>query len=148
MKHRYFALLISGLCLVTSAVGQAQTAIWTPPETLKGPCPNNPESKTAWFDPSKYLMRGNGVKVGSPISHPDPEYAESARKAKIQGAVVMALAINAGGTVDEVKVVCKLEPGLDQNAVAAVKQWKFTPATKDATPVPVQIEVSMEYRLY
>ena len=58
------------------------------------------------------------------------------------------MAINAEGTVDEVKVVCSLEPGLDANAVAAAKQWKFTPATKDGEPVPVQIEVSVGYSLY
>ncbi len=52
------------------------------------------------------------------------------------------------GTVDAVKVVCKLESGLDQNAADAAKQWKFIPATKDGKPVPVQIEVSVGFRLY
>jgi protein TonB len=89
-----------------------------------------------------------GVKLGRATSAPDPEYSEPARKAKVQGTVLLALAINAEGTVDEVKVVCKLEPGLDQNAADAAKQSRFTPATKDGKPVPVQIEVSVGYRLY
>ena len=77
-----------------------------------------------------------------------PNTRSTRDKAKIKGTVLLAVAINAGGTVDAVKVVCSLEPSLDQNAVDAVRQWKFTPATKDGEPVPVQIEVSVGFRLY
>jgi len=148
MKLRLAILLFCGLCLATAAIGQPQSAVWTPPATLKGPCPDTVESKTAWFDPSLYLLHSNGLNLGRPLSAPDPEYAESARQAKVQGTVLLAVAINTSGTVDKVKIVCKLEPGLDQKAVEAVSQWRFAPATKDTKPVPVQIEVSVGYRLY
>jgi TonB family protein len=148
MKRRVAALLACGLCLAAAATAQQPPAAFSPPATLKGPCPDTPESKTAWFDPSQYPLLGSGVKVGRATSTPDPEYSESARKAKIQGTVLLALAINAEGTVDAVKVVCKLEPGLDQNAADAVKKWKFTPATKDGKPMPIQIETSINFRLY
>jgi TonB family protein len=149
MKLRFAAVLACGCSLANSATGQQQSATPTaPPPTIKGPCPDTVESKTAWFDPSLYPLLGNGVKVGRAFYNPAPEYSETARKAKINGTVLLAVAINSVGTVDAVKVVCKLEPGLDQNAAAAVKQWKFTPATKDNEPVPVQIEVSVGYRLY
>jgi TonB family protein len=115
---------------------------------IKGPCPETVDSKTAWFDSNQYLLHNGGVMLGRATSIPDPEYSESARKAKIQGTVLLALAINADGTVDAVKVVCSLEPGLDQNAADAARKWKFTPATKDGKPVPIQIEVSVGYRLY
>ncbi len=59
---------------------------------------------------------------------------------------MLAVAINAEGTVDAVKVVCSLEPGLDRMPPDAAKHWKFTPATKDGKPVPVQIEVSTNFR--
>lgn len=62
--------------------------------------------------------------------------------------VMLAVAINASGTVDRIKVVQPLEPGLDQKAVEAVQQWKFSPATKDGKPVAVQIPVSVGFRLY
>ena len=88
------------------------------------------------------------MKLGRPLSLPDPEYAESARKKKIQGCVILAVAINAAGTVDSIKVVQPLEPGLDQKAVEAVQQWRFTPATKDGQPVAVQSAVSVDFRLY
>jgi TonB family protein len=147
MKLRLTALLVCGLCLAVAATGQQQPA-FSPPPTIKGPCPEALNQKTAWFDPNLYMQHSNGVEIGRALSTPDPEYAESARKAKINGVVLLAVAINASGTVDAVKVVCKLEPGLDRNAAAAVKQWKFMPATKDGEPVPVQIEVSVGYRMY
>jgi len=50
--------------------------------------------------------------------------------------------------VDAVKIVRPLEPGLDRNAVDAVKQWKFTSATKDGKLVAVQIDVEVGFRLY
>lgn len=86
--------------------------------------------------------------MGRPLSIPDPTYSASARKAKINGTVVLAVAINDSGTVDAVKVVRSVEPGLDQNAVDAVKQWKFTPATKDGEPVAVQIDVTVGFSMY
>ena len=95
-----------------------------------------------------YLPIGNRVQRGHPLSAPDPQYFDSARRAKITGQVIFAVAINSTGVVDAVRVVNPLEPGLDQNAVAAIKKWQFTPATKDGKPVPIQMEVEVGYRLY
>ena len=149
MKARVTALLACGLCLAAAAASaQQQAAAWSPPATLKGPCPETLDQKTTWFDPSQYPLRDDGVKLGRATSTPDPAYSEPARKAKLQGTVMLALAINAEGTVDAVKVVCSLEPGLDQNAADAAKKWKFTPATRDGKPMPIQIETSINFRLY
>ena len=79
------------------------------------------------------------------MSAPHPQYSETARKAKINGTVVVALAINEKGGVDAVKVVRRLEPGLDQNAMDAVRQWEFAPATKDDKPMAVQMNVEITF---
>lgn len=50
------------------------------------------------------------MKIARAIYAPDPDYSESARKAKIQGTVQLAVAINATGMVDAVRVVEPLEP--------------------------------------
>ena len=81
------------------------------------------------------------------MSSPDPMYSDSARQAKITGQVILAVAINATGVVDSVRVVRPLEPSLDENAVVAVSKWQFTPATKDGKPVPIQMEVEVGYDL-
>ena len=149
MKLRHITLLSCAFCLASAAAGQSQPSVpWASPPTLKSPCPDTVDSKTAWFDPSLYLIQREGITFARPLSVPDPDYSESARKHKIQGTVVLAMAINAGGTVDAVKVVCSLEPGLDANAVAAARTWKFAPASKDAHPVPVQTELSVAFRMY
>ncbi len=38
--------------------------------------------------------------------------------------------------------------GLDEKAIEAVRQWRFEPAKKDGTPVAVQINVEVNFRLY
>ncbi len=149
MKLRLAAACLVALLLSVSAAQQSPPASSTAPTpTSKDACPDTPQSKTPWFDTSQYAMHGNAVKLGRPVSTPDPQYSEPARKAKIQGMVLLAVAINADGTVDAVKVVCSLEPSLDQNSVDAIKKWKFTPATKDGNPVAVQIEVTTGYHLH
>ena len=44
-------------------------------------------------------------------------------------------------------VVQGLGYGLDERAVAAVKQWKFNAGTRKGTPVDVMVEVAMEFKL-
>ena len=111
-------------------------------------CPQPPEGKEAWFDTCKYLPLGNGVKPGRALKISDPEYSEYARKKNIKGEIQLAVAINAEGTVDAVKVLTPLEQGLDKNAQDAVKQWRFTPATMAGKAVAVQIPVSVTFDLY
>jgi TonB family protein len=38
--------------------------------------------------------------------------------------------------------------GLDEKAIEAVRQWRFEPAKKDGQPVPVMINVEVNFRLY
>lgn len=64
------------------------------------------------------------------------------------GTVVVGVALSERGEVDDVKVLRSLELGLDQNAVDAVKQSKFAPATKDGRPLAVQFEMEMTFKLY
>ncbi|HZD32044.1 MAG TPA: energy transducer TonB [Candidatus Angelobacter sp.] len=150
MKLRFAAVLVVGLFLTIAASGQQPPAApaTSSAQGKSDECPFPPEDKIAQFDTSLYLPRGNGVKLGRAVSTPDPEYAERARQKKIQGCVMLAVAISAAGIVDTVKVVKPLEPGLDQKAVEAVQKWKFTPATKDGKPVAVQIPVSVGFSLY
>jgi TonB family protein len=150
MKLRIAGPMAAVFLLATVLVGQLHSAPSSAASSQRqaDECPFPPGGKIAQFDTSLYLQRANGVKLGRPLSAPDPGYSETARQKKIQGCVLLAVAINAGGTVDLVKVVQVLEPGLDQKAVEAVQKWKFTPATKDGNAVAVQIPISVGFRLY
>ncbi len=78
-----------------------------------------------------------------------PVYPEKAKKRRIEGKVIFQIVIREDGTVGEVKVL--KEPAADlgfrEAAVAAVKQWRYRPATKDGKPVPVYFTVVVKFRL-
>jgi len=76
-----------------------------------------------------------------------PDYTEDAKKHKIEGTVTVAIVVDKKGDVVDAKVVKGLGHGLDENAVVAVKEWKYKPAEKDGAPVVVKMEVTVEFFL-
>jgi TonB family protein len=90
---------------------------------------------------------GGAVKPPIVINAPDPEYSEEARKAHYQGTVVLYLIVDAEGMPRDVRVWRPLGKGLDEKAVEAVSKWRFRPATKYGTPVAVQINIEMQFKL-
>lgn len=91
---------------------------------------------------------GGGVSAPKVLYAPDPDYSEEARKAKYQGTVILWLIVDQNGRPQQVRVSRSLGMGLDQKAIEAVCSWKFEPAMKDSHPVPVQINVEVNFRLY
>jgi protein TonB len=94
-----------------------------------------------------YSVGGN-VSAPIPIYKPEPAYSEEARKAKYQGTVVLWIVVDAQGNVHDVRVVKPLGLGLDEKAVETVQTWKFKPATRNGTPVPVRVMVEVSFRLF
>ena len=90
---------------------------------------------------------GGGVSQPVPIYKPEPEYSEEARKAKFQGAVLLAIVIEADGSTSNIRVLRPLGLGLDEKAIEAVQKWKFRPSTKDGRPVRVSANVEVNFRL-
>jgi TonB family protein len=91
---------------------------------------------------------GGGMTSPTLIYRVDPEYSEEARKARFQGTVILETLVRKDGFVDLIHVVRSLGFGLDQNAIDAVKKWKFRPGMKNGAPVdvPLRIEVSFNLR--
>ncbi|MDH3402712.1 MAG: energy transducer TonB [Acidobacteriota bacterium] len=81
------------------------------------------------------------------VSGPRPEYTRGARRARIQGVVIVEATIDTAGNVTAVKVLKPLPMELDRAAVDAVKQWKFEPATLDGKPVAVYHNLTLTFRL-
>ena len=96
---------------------------------------------------------GGAYRIGGGVSAPgilfrvEPEYSEEARKAKFQGAVVLALIVDEKGNPREIRVVRPLGLGLDQKAIEAVEKWRFRPGLKDGKPVAVQATIEVNFRL-
>jgi len=82
------------------------------------------------------------------LSKPEPTYTESARKNQITGTVVLRAVFSSGGTVTNIHAVSGLPDGLTERAIAAAKQIRFVPATKDGRPVSMWMELQYNFNLY
>lgn len=76
-----------------------------------------------------------------------PLYPEVARRARVQGVVMLEAIINERGDVTAVRVIRGLPMGLEQAAVQAVSQWKFQPATLDGRPVAVYFNLTVQFEV-
>lgn len=102
----------------------------------------------AGSDSLKTYAGGNGVTAPRLILRQDPVYSEEARKARVEGTVGLMMVVDKTGAASNIKVTHSLGHGLDEEAIKAVKSWKFAPATKDGVPVGVLIRVEVNFRLY
>lgn len=78
---------------------------------------------------------------------PKPKYPEAERHARREGVVKVKLVVRSDGVPSDVTVSQALAPDFDSAAVDAVKQWRFSPATKGGAPVSVQIAVEVDFSL-
>ena len=77
----------------------------------------------------------------------DPEYTELARKARVEGIVIIEAIIDQNGNVTDARILKGLPFGLEQSALDAVKRWKFVPGTLNGQPVPVFYDLTINFRL-
>jgi TonB family protein len=91
---------------------------------------------------------GGGVAAPQLVSAPDPEFSDEARRTNFQGVCVVSLIVDAQGNPQRVQVVRHLGMGLDEKAVEAVKQYRFKPATLQGKPVPVEVNIEVNFRIY
>jgi protein TonB len=82
------------------------------------------------------------------LSKPEPQYTEEARKNQIVGTVVLRAVFTSGGQVTNIRSVNGLPFGLTERAIAAARQIKFSPATKDGRPVSMYIQLEYNFNLY
>ena len=96
--------------------------------------------------PGVYRIGGD-VKAPTLIYKQEAEYSEAARTAKLQGSVMLYAVIGEDGRARGVQVIRSLGLGLDENAIAAVLNWRFAPGTKADQPVPVESTIEVNFRL-
>ncbi len=96
--------------------------------------------------PARTLRAGVDIREPRRVKGVDPVYPEVARISHLQGVVVLDCMIDARGRVSDVKVLRGV-PMLDEAAVAAVRQWVYTPTLLNGVPVPVILAVTVSFRL-
>lgn len=91
---------------------------------------------------------GGGVSAPVVLHAVEPDFTEQARTSNLQGTVVLRIIVDANGNPQNIRVERTLGMGLDEKAVEAVRQYKFTPAMFQGHPVAVQMNVNVEFHLH
>ena len=90
---------------------------------------------------------GSGIEPPRLVREVKAEYTDEARRRGITGDVVLEIVVKRDGSVGDVTILQGRGAGLDQRAVAAVRQWRFSPARRRGEPVDVIVEVAVEFTL-
>jgi protein TonB len=98
-------------------------------------------------------MGGGPYRPGSGITPPQilkevkADYTEDARRRGVEGEVVLEIVVRRDGSVGDIKLLNGLSGGLNDRAIAAVRQWRWAPARRLGQAVDVIVEVSVEFKL-
>lgn len=138
--------------------GEIKTSIEPDPPLPDGPKRNMRE---LYSKGELFAVDMQHVKPPKAIYSPDPEYSQAARTVKRQGAILLGVILGRDGLPDDVWVIRKfvypngeqktfkaVGLGLEQKAIEAVWHWRFEPAMKDGEPVPVFLNIEVNFHLY
>jgi protein TonB len=89
---------------------------------------------------------GGGVRAPTKIADARPVYPPDALAARVQGVVIIEATIDTSGAVGDMKVLRSV-PLLDEAALEAVGQWRFTPTYLNGQPVSVIMTVTVNFTL-
>ena len=90
---------------------------------------------------------GRGVREPRKIVDVKPVYPPLAIQARVEGLVILEAIIDVDGRIDRLRVL-RSAPLLDEAAIAAVKQWRYTPTLLNGVPVPVLMTITVNFRLH
>jgi TonB family protein len=87
-----------------------------------------------------------GAKPPVPIHTGEADFSSEARAEHIQGVVLISTIVDTQGMPTEIRAERSIGHGLDENAVAAVRQYRFRPATFDGKPIAARIRIEISFR--
>jgi len=90
---------------------------------------------------------GGSVTAPRVLTQVRPVYTSEALAGRIQGTVVLELVVEANGHPADIRVIRSLDPGLDEQAVIAAREWRFEPGRLASRPVNVQVIVMMDFQM-
>ena len=91
---------------------------------------------------------GGAVSAPRLIKEVKPKYTSEALRNRIQGTVVLAVIVTGDGEASHIRIVRSLDPdGLDDEAMAAVAQWRFEPGRLAGAPVDVLVTIMLDFAI-
>jgi TonB family protein len=87
-----------------------------------------------------------GARPPVPIHSPEAQFSDEARVERIEGVVLISMIVDEHGMPTEIRVLRPAGHGLDENAVAAVSQYRFRPATLDGKPIAARVTIEISFR--
>ncbi len=88
----------------------------------------------------------SGVSTGLLVTKVQPQYPDDAKRARVQGQVVLQALIDKNGDVEKLTLVSG-HPLLVPAAIEAVKQWKYKPYLLNGEPVKVETQIVVNFQL-
>ncbi len=90
-------------------------------------------------------VTGQEVKPAIPIRFADPTVSRAELPPGVEGNIIVEITIDEVGNVIATRVLQSLGYGLEDKVLAAVRQWRFRPATRDGVPIPSQQDVYFHF---
>ena len=114
-----------------------------------GDGPGEGPGRDGGFGDKVYNQGTNGYGFATCIYCPNPQFSLDAIKAKIQGTVLFSATITADGRATNIRIVRGIGFGLDENAVEAVRHWRFRPALgPNHKPAAVSAPIEVSFHIY
>jgi TonB family protein len=133
-------------------------ALRSQPEQKLGTPPHPPEDSvltaSALSFEDTYKASAPLYRVGGKVSAPVPintveaEFSEEAKRAHFGGVCIVSLIDDVYGRPQHMRIVRSLGYGLNEKAIEAVSKYRFKPAMKDGQPVPVEVNIEVNFHLY
>ena len=100
-------------------------------------------------DGGEGFQPGNGVSWPRLVQEVKPNYTADAMRAQVQGLVELDIVVLPDGSVGRVRIVRSLDSrfGLDEEAIKAVRRWRFDPGRRLGTAVATRVGVELSFHL-
>jgi TonB family protein len=130
----------------SAAVGRLVERTWPVGAPPPGGASLPPGAAPAPPVPGQPIRVGGQIKAPTLVRRVNPEYPPIAQSARVQGVVILELVIDEQGVVADARILRSI-PLLDQAALAAVRQWAYTPTLLNGVPVPIVMTATVQFTL-
>lgn len=128
--------------------GQSSNSARAPLKFAAPAAQAHPDIFSPSYIPPNSRPKPNAITAPRLVFMVDPQFPADAPHGKFFGVVVVAATVGTDGKPEQVHVVKSLGHEFDKSAMAAVARYRFAPATQHGKPVPVKVNVEVNFRRY